>query len=501
MRSWGAETIQARFWYDEAEGGNIVNNLANCPFVIVGASGDLTYRLLMPAIFRLRELGQWNSPVIGYSPDKWDDNQFREHVGEGLRQFVPEFTAQRWSDFSALLHFHQGELTRSDFSTLQRTVGDGSAVIYLALPPALFGTAAQALAEAGLNRAPDGFRRLVVEKPFGHDLASAQTLRQALHEGWQEDQIYRIDHFLGKETAQNLLVFRLTNRFLASMWDAEHIRSVQITYAETLGLEGRWRYYEHAGALRDMLQNHLMQLFTLVAMDPPGTWSADSLHNHKTEVLRAVRPFKDVDHNAVRGQYVGGTVAGKPVAGYREEPHIDPGSTTETFAALKLTVDNWRWQGTPFYLRSGKRLAEDYAEVAIELKEVPRGLFGEGHKNWLVFRMKPDETIDMVVWAKEPGLALKTRRRILSTPYRREHEMEYSAYEQLLLAVLQGDRTPFPRYDEVEEAWRIVDPVLKAWSQGDPETYPAGSQGPHGQTHLMALHGGWRRLGETDQDS
>jgi glucose-6-phosphate 1-dehydrogenase len=469
-------------------------------FVIVGGSGDLTYRLLMPAIFQLFRMKQWDHPVIAYAPDDFDDARFRQHIGEGLRQFAAHFDARAWEEFQSLLHYQRGELSSQDFGALKKQISDDAAVFYLALPPALFGTAGQALAGAGLNQAANGFRRLVVEKPFGHDLQSAEALRQQLHEGWQEEQIFRIDHFLGKETAQNLLVFRLTNRFLASIWDAEHIRSVQITYAETLGLEGRWRYYEKSGALRDMLQNHLMQLFTLVAMDPPATWAADSLHNHKTELLKAVRQLKDVDRAAIRGQYGPGTIAGKAVPGYRQEPNIPPGSNTETFAALKLTVDNWRWHGTPFYLRSGKRLAQDYAEVAVELKEVPRGLFGSGRKNWLVFRMKPDETIDMVVWAKKPGLALDTRRQILSTPYKREDEMEYSAYEQLLLAVLQGDRTPFPRYDEVEEAWRIVDPVLTAWSQGQPEIYPAGSQGPEGQNRLTAGVDAWRRIGENDRD-
>ncbi len=475
----------------------------DAPFVIIGASGDLTYRLLMPAIFRLYQAGKWKSPVVGYSPDDWGDQDFHDHIEHGLKEFVAEYSSQAWARFRPLLSFHRGELTGQDFSALAGIIGSGSAVFYLALPPTLFGQAGQALAEAGLNRAPEGFRRLVVEKPFGHNLKTAQELRQALHQGWQEEQIYRIDHFLGKETAQNLLVFRLTNRFLESIWDAEHIRSVQITYAETLGLEGRWRYYDQAGALRDMLQNHLMQLFTLVAMDPPATWAADSLHNHKTEVLRAVRqiPPHRVDRFAVRGQYTQGRIGNQAVPGYREEPHIDDSSTTETFAALKLRVDNWRWHGVPFYLRSGKRLAQDYAEVAIQLKEVPRGLFGQGRENWLVFRMKPDETIDMVMWAKEPGLELNTRRRVLSTPYKREEEMEYSAYEQLLLAVAQGDRTPFPRYDEVEESWRIVDPVLQAWTQGQPEAYEAGSQGPAGQTRLMDEHMAWRRIGETDRDT
>ncbi len=470
-------------------------------FVILGASGDLAYRLLMPAIYRLFRAGRWQSRVVGFAPDDWDESHFQDRVKEGLKAFVEEFSGESWSQFRDLLGYKQGELSADGVSVLKTEVGEGPAVFYLALPPALFGQAAQALAQAGLNKAPDAARRLVVEKPFGHDLDSARALRQQLHEGWDEDQVYRIDHFLGKETAQNLLVFRLTNRFLASIWDAEHIRSVQITYAESLGLEGRWRYYEHAGALRDMLQNHLMQLFTLVAMDSPSVWSADALHNHKVEVLRAVRPIDPsyVDQSAVRGQYGSGSQGDRRVVGYREEPHVAPDSTIETFAALKLNVDNWRWHGVPFYLRSGKRMQRDYAEVAVQLKEVPRGLFGAGLRNWLVFRMKPDERIDMVVWAKEPGLTLKTRPRVLSTPYRRADEMEYSAYEQLLLAVLQGDRTPFPRYDEVEESWRIVDPVLKAWQSGEPERYPAFSTGPQGQDRLMDSGTSWRRLGDYEE--
>ncbi|MCY0879768.1 MAG: glucose-6-phosphate dehydrogenase [Firmicutes bacterium] len=469
-------------------------------FVILGASGDLTYRLLMPAIYRLYAHGHWSWNVVGYAPDAWDTAAFRAHIKEGVHAFVPEFQESVWTSFQDLITFSSGELEPEGCRRLQRKVGDSPAVFYLALPPTLFGTAAVALGEAGLAN-PAAQRRLVVEKPFGHDEASASALRETLHRYWQESQIYRIDHFLGKETAQNLLVFRLTNRFLASIWDREHIRSVQITYAETLGLEGRWQYYEKAGALRDMLQNHLMQLLTLVAMDPPAVWTADTLHNHKTEVLRAVRPIPPdlVKGQASRGQYVAGVVEGQAVPGYRQEPHVAPDSCTETFAALKLWIDSWRWHGVPFYLRSGKRLSHDYAEVAIELKEVPRGLFGAGLNNWLIFRMKPDERIDMVVWAKEPGLTLTPRRRILSTPYRREDEIEYSAYEQLLLAVLQGDRTPFPRYDEVEEAWRIVDPVLRAWENGDPEEYAAGSDGPPGQATLMEPRMSWRRIGETDE--
>lgn len=468
--------------------------------VILGATGDLTRRLLFPAIYRLFQLGQWPpGKIIGYAVQPWDRTRFVAHLKENLKTFVPDVDESLWDALAQQIDYRSGDLTVEQLAALKKDL-TGPAVFYLSLPPQIFGTAAKGLGQAGLADEGQGWRRLVVEKPFGWDLASAQALRQQLHEAWREDQIFRIDHFLGKESAQNLLVFRFINRFLESIWNAGHIAQVQITYAETLGLEGRWQYYDQAGALRDMLQNHLLQLFTLVAMEPPAVWTADTLHDHKAEVLRAVRTITDssVDQFAAAGQYGAGTINQNAVPGYREEEHIPPQSRTETFAALKLYADTWRWHGVPFYLRSGKRLAADYAEVAVQLREVPRGLFGAGLANWLVFRMKPDESIDMVMWAKHPGLALDTRQVILSTPYRKEEEAEYSAYEQLLLAVFQGDRTPFPRFDEVEEAWRIVDPVLRAWQQQAPEPYAAGSEGPQGQNRLMEHGQTWRLLGSQD---
>jgi glucose-6-phosphate 1-dehydrogenase len=292
-------------------------------------------------------------------------------------------------------------------------------------------------------------------------------------------------------------MFRLANRFMEPIWNSQHIAQVQITFAETLGLEGRWRYYDQAGALRDMIQNHLMQLFTLAALEPLAFWDAEVLRDHKVEVLRSVRTISpdQVNGFAVRGQYTAGKIAGQRVPGYREEEHIPADSRTETFAALKLYVDNWRWKGVPFYLRSGKRLRADCAEVAVQFREVPTRLFGgDGVSNWLVFRMKPRESLALLAWAKRPGLALEIRQVSLEAPYEREGDPEYSAYEQLLLDVLEGERAHFLRFDEVEWAWHVLDPILRVWKQGEPEPYPAGSDGPNAQGRLLEPGHAWRPL-------
>lgn len=466
--------------------------------VIVGATGDLTRRLLLPAVYRLYTQGAWTpTQIIGYAVEDWSRDQFCDHLEKNLREFVPGFADNAWRELREHISYQSGDLSAAQLGRLTPRL-DGPAVFYLALPPQLFGTAAQGLGQAGLHRENRGWRRLVVEKPFGWDGASAEALGTALSQWWSERQIFRIDHFLGKDTAQNVLVFRFVNRLLESVWDAAHIDQVQITFAETLGLEGRWQYYDKAGALRDMLQNHLLQLFALVAMEPPSEWDADDLHNHKAEVLRAVRPIAsgEVDAFAVAGQYTGGTIGGGAVPGYRQEEGIAPDSSTETFAAVKLFVDNWRWHGVPFYLRSGKRMAADYAEIAVQLKPVPPKLFGDGLADWLIFRMKPDEAIDLVMWAKKPGLELATERLVLTAPYKKAGENEYSAYEQLLLDVLKGDQSSFPRLDEVKEAWRIVDPVIDAWSRQQPEAYASGTAGPSGQDRLMEPGHSWRTLGE-----
>ncbi|PSR34173.1 MAG: glucose-6-phosphate dehydrogenase [Sulfobacillus benefaciens] len=465
--------------------------------VIIGATGDLTRRLLFPAIYRLYALKQWpNTRIIGYAVEDFTQAQFLQHLEQNLQQFEHDYDEAVWNSLKNQVEYMSGDLTAASLSQLKGKITD-NALFYLALPPQLFGDAAEGLGEAGLSSTTGGWRRLVVEKPFGWDFASAKALRERIHKYWPENQVYRIDHFLGKETTQNLLVFRFANRFLEPVWNSDHVRQVQITVAETLGVEGRWQYYDQAGALRDMIQNHLMQLFTLTALDPLSTWDADVLREHKVEVLRAVRPIPadQVEAFASRGQYQAGVVGSQPVKGYHEETGIPASSITDTFAALKLYVDNWRWHGTPFYLRSGKRLAARFSEIALELRDVPPGLFGKPLSNWLIFRMWPDQCIDVVAWAKEPGLALETRQIILATPYQKIDEPDYSAYEQLLLEALHGDRAYFLRFDEVEESWRILTPVLDAWRTGAPEPYDAGSQGPKGQDRLMIAGHHWRTIG------
>jgi glucose-6-phosphate 1-dehydrogenase len=467
--------------------------------VILGASGDLTQRLLMPALFRLHVLGLTKDlRIVGYAKERWSREHFEKHIEKALRAFSPEFKPALWSRFRRQLDYVGGELEADQLAQLKSKLAPAS-LFYLALPPPLFGVAAKALGQAGFAKSPrGGWRRLVVEKPFGTDLASAQALRQEMHTYWEEEQILRIDHFLGKETTQNLMVFRFANRFIEPIWNAQHIAQVQITYAETLGVEKRAAYYDKAGALRDMLQNHLMQLFSLTAMAPLAEWDAEVLRNHKVEVLRSVVPITaaTVDAHAVRGQYRAGTMGRKKVPGYRSEPGIPRGSCTETFAALRLEIDNWRWRGVPFYLRSGKRLASDYSEIAVQFRAVPGELPKAVHagNNWMIFRIRPVEQMDLLVTAKRPGLKLEGRPVVLTANYATPDDREFSAYEQLLMDAMEGDRTHFLRFDEVEWAWKILTPVLDAWQTGAPDFYAAGSEGPSTQKRLLDHGQSWRSI-------
>lgn len=464
--------------------------------VILGATGDLTQRLLMPALYRLDRLRYTRGlKITGYSIEEWSREHFRDHIHQALRAFAPDFEAGRAKRFCGRLDYFTGGLDAAQMGELARRI-KGSALFYLALPPTLFGAAAVALGEAGLAHTDDGWRRLVVEKPFGTDLASAEALRKQIHSQWAEEQVLRIDHFLGKETTQNLMVFRFANRFLEPVWNSAHVSQVQISCPETLGVEHRAAYYDHSGALRDMLQNHLMQLFCLTAMEPPPSWDAEVLRDHKVEVLRAVVPFdaRSVRRWTSRGQYTAGQIGRRKVPAYRKEPGIARGSRTETFAALRFEIDNWRWQGVPFYLRSGKRLASDEWEIAVEFKAVP-GVLPAGKvaaNNWMVFRIQPDASLNLVATAKVPGAELDTHTVVLTAPYARDSDKVFTAYQQLLLDALTGDRSHFLRFDEVEWSWRVLDPVLRAWQRGEPEPYAAGSDGPEGQRRLLALGHAWR---------
>lgn len=467
--------------------------------VILGASGDLTQRLLMPALYRLHALGLTpDLRIVGYAKEPWSREYFELHIHKALQAFAPDFKPAHWNRFRRQLDYVGGELQADQIAALKSKLSPAT-MFYLALPPPLFGVAATALGEAGFSKNPrGGWRRLVVEKPFGTDLASAMVLREQMHAHWEEEQILRIDHFLGKETTQNLMVFRFANRFLEPIWNAQHIAQVQITYAETLGVEQRAAYYDKAGALRDMLQNHLMQLFSLAAMEPPSSWDAEVLRDHKVEVLRSVVPItvKTVDRHAVRGQYRAGRLGRKKLIGYRSEPGVKRGSDTETFAALRLEVDNWRWRGVPFYLRSGKRLASNYSEIAVQFREVPGPIPHAVHagNNWMIFRIRPVEQMDLLVTAKQPGVKLAGRPVTLTAAYATPNDREFSAYEQLLLDALGGDRSNFLRFDEVEWAWKVLTPVLKAWEKGSPDFYPSGSEGPETQARLLDPEHRWRSI-------
>ena len=473
--------------------------------VIAGASGDLTRRLLFPAIHRLVADGLLpiDTGIVGYAIDELTTEQFLDRLRRGVEEHGGGLDLRAWDALSANATYLQGDLTPDALKALAPHTA-GPSVFYLALPPILFGRAAAALADAGLAVEHGGnWRRLVIEKPFGTSLDTANALQAQILAGWREEQIFRIDHFLGKDTVQNLLVFRLANRFVEAIWNNANIAQVQITAAESLGLEGRWRYYDQAGALRDMLQNHLMQLFAVTAMEPPSVWEGETLRQHKVDVLRATRgPTADNAGTwAVRGRYTAGTVQrpGEPdpvaVPGYREELNIPPDTRTETYAALRLEVDNWRWQGVPFHLRSGKRLGGDLTEIALQLRPAPRLHFQRtasidpgaatddgGGSQWVVLRLRPDETIEVHAVAKRAGLGMALDRITLTATDHAADAADYSAYEQLLVDLVAGDRGLFVRGDEALEAWRICQPVLDAWASGEPTPYPAGSEGPEPPT-------------------
>src|SRR6266550_1566624 len=489
-----------------------------CSIVIFGATGDLTHRKLIPALYNLAADGELPPTVaiIGFARRPKSDDDFRKEMEEAGRDFSRQAVRDEiWKTFSQSLSYHQSEFGdeagyKSLGERLEKIDNErgtrGNRLFYFAAGPDQFEIILKNLKAAGLNRAKQGsWARVIIEKPFGTDLASARELNRVVSGAFDESQTYRIDHFLGKETAQNILVLRFANAIFEPIWNARYIDHVQITAAETLGVEGRAGYYETAGALRDMVQNHLLQLLCLIAMEAPTDLSADSIRDEKVKVVRSLRRYRadEIAKLVVRGQYNRGAINGESVPGYREEEKVDPKSETETYVALRLHIDDWRWSEVPIYLRVGKRLPKSATEISVHFKKAPMVLFNrdttEHDQNVLVIRIQPDEGISLRMMAKIPGTSLRIEPVKMDFHYGTSFgKASPEAYERLLLDAMSGDATLFARRDEVEEAWAFIDPIEKTWAEKNapPLTfYPSGSWGPEEADELLARDGReWRRL-------
>jgi len=489
-----------------------------CAIVIFGANGDLTKRLIIPALYNLARtnLLPKNLALVGVDHNKKTSEewagQLKDFLGQVLARNNEEVDEELWGKVSRSMTFLSGDFEKNEtYSQLKDLLADldekqaldGNVLFYMAVADRFFPVIAGKLGEAGLVDAnAKGFRRLIVEKPFGHDLASAKALNACLLKWLKEEQIYRIDHFLGKETVQNIMALRFANGLFEPIWNRDRIDHVQITVAESIGVETRGKFYEATGALRDMVPNHLFQLVAMTAMEPPVSFNAEDIRAKKAELFKAIHPLALTD--VVRGQYDAGTAQGEPVPAYRREPNVSPESNVETYVAMRLKIDNWRWAGVPFYLRTGKRLNIRSSEIAIRFKQAPYALFrdtpvDELDADWLILRIQPDEGIRLRFNAKRPGPTMMLESVSMRFNYKDYfHEAPAVGYETLIYDCLTGDATLFQRADQVEAAWALVEPVLKGWQSTNPRHFPnytAGSEGPIAANDLLAKDGrSWRAI-------
>jgi glucose-6-phosphate 1-dehydrogenase len=497
-----------------------------CAMVIFGAAGDLTKRLVVPALYNLVNSGRLPNEfqLVGVDLVAKTTEEWRAGLTDTMQEFVGaegEFAVDRidqttWQWLTKRMSYLQGDLNDPDayrrlnehLTGLDKTAGTaGNRLFYLAIADRFFSVAVAGLGAAGLvTETNNQWRRVVIEKPFGHDLASAKALNREILKHLQENQIYRIDHFLGKETVQNIMALRFANGLFEPMWNREHIDHVQITAAETVGVEHRGKFYEKTGALRDMVPNHVFQLLAMTAMEPPISFDADAVRNKKAEVIEAIHPLDAAAalRDAVRGQYDAGTVLGKAVRAYRQEPDVARDSNTETYVACKLQIDNWRWAGVPFYLRTGKYLTRRVTDIAILFHQAPFTLFRgtdveRMHPNWMILRIQPSEGIDLEFAAKRPGPFVKLSNVTMNFRYKDFFKVEpNTGYETLLYDCMTGDATLFQRADNIELGWKAVQPILDAWANNPPRDFPnyiAGSSGPAAADELLARDGrSWRPL-------
>jgi glucose-6-phosphate 1-dehydrogenase len=486
-----------------------------CVIVIFGANGDLTKRKLLPALYRLafdRRLAA-GFAIVGISRTPLSDDEFREKMRASVEQFSEDTKLDPavWSDFARGLYYVAGDINDKDlYNHLGAKLAEiestghtgGNTLFYLSTQPSQYAPIAHGIGAAGLGRG-NGWRRLVVEKPFGNDLASARKLSDELHDVFDESEVYRIDHYLGKETVQNILAFRFGNGIFEPLWNRRYVDHVQITGAESIGVEDRGGYYEEAGALDDMIQNHLLQVMATIAMEPSASFRATAVRDERSKLLRSIRPMTpdEVRRNAVPGQYGPARIGGKDVPGYRQEKGVKLDSQTNTYAAVTFYVDNWRWAGVPFYVRTGKRLPKRVSEIAIQFNSAPLHLFNQDgasdSPNLLILRIQPEEGISLKFLSKRPGSGMTLRPVSMDFNYGSSFgERSPSAYETLLLDAIMGDATLYTRQDMVEASWSVVEPIQRVWreTKSDFPNYPAGTWGPAAADEMLARHGHvWRK--------